>query len=314
VTLTKSLTLLVGARYDDLSYFYHDFITPAINASRRFTQVSPRGGISWHSASGTTLFASYGTGVEIPAGNETDPPPTGIPNAATALNPLLDVVQSRTIEAGVRHFMKVNSRVLQGILVDAAIYRVMVNGEPVPYNGGRFYLTAGKVRRQGLELAVSGDLVGGLSARLSGTFSRNTYDHYVVDSTYLGSPGATVVLDGNRVAGLPGRVLNASVRWQAPTTSTIFVELGAQHASSYFADDVNAVNVPGFTNFRATASGDRPFGGVVARISLSVENLTNVKYVGSAFINPDYSGGEPLVYEAGLPRSMVLGITLRRSR
>jgi hypothetical protein len=36
--------------------------------------------------------------------------------------------------------------------------------------------------------------------------------------------------------------------------------------------------------------------------------------VGSAFINPDYSGGQPLVYEAALPRSVLMGVTLRRVR
>jgi len=49
------------------------------------------------------------------------------------------------------------------------------------------------------------------------------------------------------------------------------------------------------------------------RATLAVENLADEKYIGSAFINPDYSGGDPLAYEAGLPRSIVLGLSFRRA-
>ena len=315
VALSERLTLLIGARYDDLSYFYRDFITPAINASRRFTQVSPRGGISWRMDPNTTLYASYGAGVEIPAGNETDPPPVGLPSSATALNPLLDVVQSRTLETGVRHYAAFDGKLLQSLFVDAALYSVMVTGEPVPYNGGRFYLTAGDVRRQGLELALNGGFGGGFSARFAGTFSSNTYNRYVVDSTYLGVPGATAVLDGNRVAGLPGSVVNTALRWDGTSTIGVAIELGAQHNSDYYADDRNVVTVPGFTVYRASVESDRRIGAhTVLSVTLALENLSNATYVGSAFINPDYSGGAPLVYEPGLPRAIVLGISFRRAR
>jgi iron complex outermembrane recepter protein len=314
IALTPKLTLIAGARFDDLSYFYRDFITPAINATKRFTKVSPRGGLAWKAANGTTMYASYGSGVEIPAGNETDPPATGIPNSATALNPLLDVVQSNTIEAGVRRYTAMDAGILRGLFVDAALYSVTVNGEPQPYNGGRFYLTAGEVSRRGLELGVSGYLAGGFTARLAGTFSDNTYDKYVIDSTYLGVPGASAVLDGNDVAGLPGRVINASIQWQPPMVGWFSMELGAQNNGDYFADDRNAVEVPGYTAFRLSASAERTLvSGLIVKGSLAVENLTDEKYVGSAFINPDYLAGAPLVYEAGLPRALVFGLSFRRA-
>lgn len=315
VALTRTLTLLVGARYDDLSYFYRDLLVPSLDASRRFTQLTPRGGLNWRAGNGTNVYVSYGAGVEIPAGNETDPPGTGLPGPVTALNPLLDVIRSTTLETGVRRFVQLDAGALEGLFVDAALYRVMVNGEPQPYNGGRFYLTAGKVRRQGLELGLSGFLAGGLTARFAGTFSDNVYERYVVDSTYLGVPGARAVLDGNAVAGLPGTVVNASLQWQPPAVHGLALEVGAQHNSDYFADDRNAVEVPGFVVYRASASVERALAdGLLLRASLAVENLTDARYVGSAFINPDYRAGRPLVYEGGLPRSLVLSLSFRRAR
>lgn len=314
IALRSDLTLLVGARYDALSYFYRDFIDPTLNATRRFSQVTPRGGITWRAPDGTSVYASYGAGVEIPAGNETDPPAVGLPGPATALSPLLDPIRSHTIETGVRRFTAFDRGPLRGLFVDAALYRVMVDGEPMPYNGGRFYLTAGEVQRRGVELGLTGQFAGGVTARFAGTFSRNTYDRYVVDSTYLGVPGATADFSGNRVAGLPGRVMNLGLQWQPPAAGWLSLEVGAQHNTDYFADDRNAVEVPGFTVYRAAASAEHAIaGGVLVRASLAVENLTDEHYVGSAFINPDYSGGQPLVYEAGLPRSVLLGLTFRRA-
>lgn len=312
IAVRDGLTLLVGARYDDIAYFYRDYVTPSLNDRRRFTQLTPRVGLSWL-VGGNTVYASYGAGVEAPAGNETDPPATGLPGAATAISPLIDPIRSNTVEAGVRRYVPVGAAGVRGLTMDAALYRIRVHGEPVPYNGGRFYLTAGEVTRQGLEFALAADLPAGLTARVSGTLSKNVYDEYRVDSTYLGAPGASVVLDGNRVAGLPGRVLNGSLGWRP--ASWLGLELGVQQFGDYYADDRNAVNVPGFTVFRAAATAERALaGGLVAQASLAVENLTDATYVGSAFVNPDYSSGQPLAYESGLPRSLVLGLTFRRAR
>ena len=314
VAVREGLTLLVGARYDDIAYFYRDYVTPSLNDRRRFTQLTPRVGLSWL-VGGSTVYASYGAGVEAPAGNEVDPPATGLSTPATAISPLLDAIRSHTVEAGIRRYRSVETAGVRGVTVDAALYRTRVEGEPVPYNGGRFYLTAGEVTRQGLEFSLAADLVGGLTARVSGTLSRNVYDTYRLDSTYLGAPGKSVVLDGNRVAGLPGRVLNASLGWRPASAPWLGVEVGAQQFGDYFADDRNSVDVPGFTTFRAAATAEHTLaGGLVARASLAVENLTNATFVGSAFVNPDYSAGQPLAYESGLPRALVVGLTFRRAR
>ena len=315
IALNDQLTLVVGARYDDLDYFYRDNIDPTRNASRGFTRLSPRGGLSWRTRDGTSLYASYGSGVEIPAGNETDAPPTGIPDPSIGLNPLLDPILSNTIEVGTRRYLALGNRILTGLSIDAALYRVTVNGEPIPYNGGRFYLTAGDVKRRGLELGMVGSFAAGVTARIAATYSTNVYVRYVVDSTYLGAPGATAVLDGNKVAGLPPRVLNAAVTWRPPVLPRLSLEFGAQNTREYFADDRNTVGVPGSTVYRFGVSGERTFGdGFLVRANLSVENLTAEKYVASSFINPDYVAGAPAVYEAGLPRAVLFGLTFRRVR
>ena len=314
IAFGDAVTLLLGARYDDIGYFYRDYIAPSLDDRRRFTQITPRAGLSWR-VGGGTLYASYGRGIEAPAGNEVDPPAAGLPTARTALNPLLDPILSQTMEAGMRRYLSMGEGALRGVSLDAALYHTRVRGEPVPYSGGRFYLTAGQVTRQGLELALQAEFAAGLSAQLSGTFSRNVYDRYRVDSTFLGVPGTGVVLDGNQVAGLPGRVVNASVTWRPHAAPWLGLEFGAQHLGDHVADDRNLVPVPGFTVVRTAVTGERTLrGGVTARAMLAIENLTDRRFIGSAFINPDYAAGVPLVYEPGLPRQVILGLTLRRAR
>lgn len=45
------------------------------------------------------VYANVGGGIEVPAANETDQPPTG-PLPGALLNPLLDAINSTTYEAG----------------------------------------------------------------------------------------------------------------------------------------------------------------------------------------------------------------------
>jgi hypothetical protein len=45
-----------------------------------------------------------------------------------------------------------------------------------------------------------------------------------------------------------------------------------------------------------------------------VENLADRRYVASAFLNPDVVGGEPVAFEPGLPRQVVVSVALGAGR
>jgi iron complex outermembrane receptor protein len=314
LALHDRLVLMVGARYDNIGYFYHNFITPAINASKRFSKVTPRAGISWRATPGSSVYASVGGGVEVPAGNEVDPAPVQ-PGSALAINPLLEPIVSQTVEAGTRGGIQPSSGLVRALSYDVALYTIGVTNEPVPYNGGRFYQTAGKVRRTGLEFAGAARFSAGFGARLTGTLSANKYDSYVFDSTYFGRPGFSQVLDGNKVAGLPSTVLNGALTFTPPDAEWLTLEVGATQTGSYYADDKNLVNVPGFHTVRTAVSVNRPLvGGVALRGFIAVENALDRRYFASAFINPDYVGGVPAAFEPGLPRAVIVSFSLARSR
>jgi hypothetical protein len=58
----------------------------------------------------------------------------------------------------------------------------------------------------------------------------------------------------------------------------------------------------------------RPGGGITARGAVQVENLANRRYVASAFLNPDVVAGQPVAFEPGSPRQVVVSMALGAGR
>jgi len=45
-----------------------------------------------------------------------------------------------------------------------------------------------------------------------------------------------------------------------------------------------------------------------------VRNVTDRKYIGSAFLNPDIVNGAPAAFEPGTPRAVIFSLTAGRLR
>jgi outer membrane receptor protein involved in Fe transport len=86
-----------------------------------------------------------------------------------------------------------------------------------------------------------------------------------------------------------------------------------QGTSSYYADDANQVTVDGYTVTSLSIGLDRPLrlgGGLGLRGHLTVNNLFDRAYVGSAFLNPDVVNSVPVAFEPGLPRNVLVSLSL----
>jgi iron complex outermembrane receptor protein len=260
------------------------------------------------------VYANIGGGIEVPAGNETDPTP-GAPPAL--LNPLLDPIRSTTYEVGFKSMPSLARGVRFSLGYDVALYDIEVTNEIVPYNGGRYYLTAAKARRQGAEAGVTAQSAAGLFANGAFTFSHNTYRDYVVDSTVIFPTDPTKVgkfadYSGNDVVGIPNVLANVEVGTEVPGYRALRLKAGVEHSGKYFADDANAVRVPSFTIVNLTAELRDPIvvRGVRLGGFVSVKNVTDKQYIGSAFLNPDIVGGAPAAFEPGTPRALVVSLSL----
>lgn len=310
---SERLGLDLGARYDVIRYDYRSFITPSLDAAKSFSRVTPKIGVNYRASSLHSFYASVGGGIEAPAGNETDPASTFGQDTVTAINPLLDAIRSTTYELGTKHALVVPSLLGATLAYDLAGYWTDVTNDIVPYRGGRFYFTAGKVRRRGVEAGASFLLPAGLELRGNASYSRNRYVTYTVDSVHYGKPGALANYAGNAVAGVPGSSYFASAAHPLGPVIPLRVELSLRGVGDYFVDDANLVSVPSYHTVGLTVATDRliPLSKQVGlRAFVTVENLTDRSYIGSAFVNPDVVNGVPVAFEPGSPRAFVVSVSL----
>lgn len=314
----KDWTLSLGARYDRINYLFRDFTVPepAGGAQRKeFTHLTPKGSVGYHFASGHMAYASVGGGLEAAAYNEVDPPSDslviargGIPDTLnSAFNPLLEPTTSVSYEIGTRGYLPLDG-LFESLNYDVAAYLITINNDIIPWDGGRYYFTAGKSRRTGVELALS--LVTSANLTIVSAFTIGT-------STYLEYENQLGHFDNNKTAGLPTVHGNVKLRYDAP--AGLFVEAGLEHVGEYYADDRNdkkpdgtpdaSINslVPAYTIFNATAGWSGNLGPIGLDAFAGAHNLADMRYVGSAFIN----GEKNMYFEPGMPFNLVFGLTIR---
>lgn len=307
-------SVALGGRYDDITYDYRDHLDSSVNARRSFTGITPKLGVTYRLTPQHSVYASVGGGIEVPAGNETEAVPPA--DEVTALNPLLDPIRSTTYELGTKRLVTFGeSSLLREVSYDVAVYQTAVADEIVPYQGGRFYFTAGRVRRRGLELGTRVTLRSGVSLQTAFTWTDHRYTRYIVDSVhYPGStPGSFADYAGNRVVGVPAFTSSLALDLAPPALKPLRVRLGVEAVGSFFADDANQVEVPSYRIANVTLGTDKPlFVGNTVGVNafVTVNNLFDRPYIASAFLNPDVEGGEPVAFEPGLPRNVVIGVSL----
>jgi iron complex outermembrane receptor protein len=310
--LGERLSILSGVRYDIIRYTYEDILQPQLDDARSFTRLTPKVAVNYRIGAAHSVYASMGGGVEAPAGNEVDPPGTFGQDTVTGLNPLLEPIVSTTWELGTKQALGRGDGLIRLLTYDAAVYYTRVRNEIVPYRGGRFYFSAGRVRRAGAELGLRADLPAGLSVGSAFTWSANKYLEYVVDSVHYGNPGATADYSGNRVVGIPAFTAGAQAAW-SPVSVPLRLQVGLDASAGYWADDVNAVRVPGFAVWSLTLGLRDPVylgAGMAVGGYVGVANLFNRDYVASAFLNPDVVNGVPVAFEPGLPRHVLVSLSL----
>jgi iron complex outermembrane recepter protein len=290
-------SVILGGRYDVVSYTSQDFITPRLDADKDFTALTPKFGISYRLSSTHTLYAAYGGGLEAAAFNEIDPP-AGL-DTTTSLNPRLEPIRSTTYELGAKGYFLRPCEMIEAIQYDVAGYYIDIRDDLVPWNGGRWYFTAGRSHRTGLEVGVIATTGLGLSLHGSSTITSNVYDEYLND--IYGDQS------GKNVAGLPGIFATVRLRYTSPWH--LFVEAGLRHVGEYYAEDTNSdiSRIDPYTLLSAGVGGAFAIGSLDLTLNLQVDNIADAHYVASAYIN----GANGRYFEPGTPRNLFGTIGLR---
>ena len=309
--------LLLGGRYDGVTYTYRTNFesNPAaklLSERKTFSRFTPKGGITYRITPSHSVYASLGGGLEVPAGNETDPPGTFGQDSVYAINPLLDASSSTTAELGTKQIISLGGGFFRGVAYDVALYWVQVKNDFIPYRGGRFYFTAGETRRLGVEAGATLQCAEGITIQGSLTLSRNRYVNYTIDSVHYGRPGRFADLKDKEAAGVPGLFYSARVRIAPSWAFGGYLDAGISGVGTYYADDYNLVPVPAYTSVNASV-GCEETALFHERLSIrgfvGIQNLFDVRYAASAWVNPDVSTAkEPIYLEPGLPRNVTVSI------
>lgn len=202
---------------------------PALGLANDFgyTRFNPALGLTWNPAGRLAAYAGVNQGSRAPSPIElgcADPNSPCLLSNAVASDPYLAQVVARTIEAGLRG-------TLGSIRWQAGVWRTDLRDDIlfVYASGSRGYFkNFGRTRRQGLELALSGE-----AGRIS-WFA----NYALVDATYRspevvlgeansgredidgdGDDDEIRIAPGNRIPGIPRHQLKAGVRWKLEQVS-----------------------------------------------------------------------------------------------
>ncbi len=318
VAFGEKLSAIGGVRYDNITYSYDSYINPGLDDRKSFEHFTPKLGLTLRLSPTHSIYANLGGGVEVPAGNETDPSSSiadGQLDTVRSINPLLEPITSTTIELGTKQVVLLSGDEGAPTLVyDVALYWLEVRNDIIPYDDGGFYFTAGKTRRMGLEAGGNLRLGYGLSITPSLTLSDNVYLQYVIDSVHYDNPGRIADLGGNKMAGVPDFFYSVGIRFAPPDLRSAYVQIRVQGVGKCFADDRNRYEVPSYNILNAGIGVEEyRIGetGMFLRAFCGINNLTDGTYPSSVWINPQLdAGGNPVYLEPGLPRNLIGSVSV----
>jgi iron complex outermembrane receptor protein len=317
INISKNLSVLLGVRYDNVTYYSESFMT-AQKENKTFDRTTPKLGITYLFDNSHSVYFNLGGGIEVPAGNETDPSPNLGQDTVYLINPLLDPIISRTYELGSKNYEYFNSDIINAISYEASIFLIDIENDIIPYQGGKFYMTAGKSQRIGFEVGVGSKLFNSLDLNVNLTFMNSKYVDYKVDSVHYDPKKAGIFADysDNKIAGIPDLIYNLTLKYSPEFFDYAFLQLNFEGVGKYFADDANKYEVPSYNIINLRIGTTRPIMLVKDfgfNLFFTANNLTDAKYAASSFINPeiDKTSKLPIYLEPGLPRNFVAGISLK---
>jgi iron complex outermembrane receptor protein len=270
-----SWSITAGARYDqDRVALDETLPDPGNDRSRRFSELSLRGGATWSPDGRHALHAAYGEGFLPPTSEEL----FAFPGFGS--NPDLDPEDSRSYELGFRRQWDA------GLRLDAALFRIDTEDEIVfdpdsPLGPFGANVNAGETRRQGLELSLRGPAASRTELFVNVTLT---------DAEFTAGD-----FDGNDVPLVPRERLAAGVDLRLPAGVSLRVDglrVGAQVLDN---DDANAQpELPAYTvvgtRARFSLAELRGRSGGLS-LHAGVENLFDEQYATRGIWAFDFSSG-----------------------
>lgn len=280
-------TMDAGLRYSTVRFNSDDHYITAGNGddsgAARYRKALPVAALRYAASADVSVYASYGRGFETPTLNEISYRPGGLPGLNFGLAPSL----STNLEAGVKARMA-------GGLATAAVFHTGTDNEIVSAGsaGGRTsYQNAGRTRRDGLELAWSGEVARHWRTQFAYTWLNARY----------ADDSSGDIRAGNKIPGIARQAVFASVAWAPPEGWQASVE--GRYLSQIYVNDANSEEAPGYFVAAISAGYVKQVGAWELNAYARVDNLFDRHYAGSVIVNE--SNGR--YYEPAAGRSVGVG-------
>ena len=317
--LTERLSLTAGLRWDHVQYGVDDRLTPDGSFEQTWSEVTPKGTLSYRVGTGSSVYFSVAGGFEPPTLSEL----TASPSPDEAINSSLEPQFLTNYEVGFKTLVR------DRFFFDLALFRTDIQGEfiqtsvfvPGETAPRRIFENAGESRHIGFEAGARALLTDWADLVGSYTWSDFVLQDFSGAVTQPDGSSQTVDFAGNRLPGVPVHRLAAELRVRPVAGVSAFV--GGEWQSRVFVDNGNAedgtVYVRGFgpapTVTAVPFTAVDPYALVhlgaswtsgPVTLHASVENLFDETYVGNIATN----AADGRFYGAGAGRYLSLGMTL----
>lgn len=289
VKVANPLTLTLNARYDQLKLDYQDRLND-LGLDKTFNVDSWRVGANYKASDNWDIYANASTGFRTPTVSQLFAGKIS-PFGDTESNPDLAPERSINYEIGTRGKGTIAG---VGVEVDVAVFQIdrkdfILNAAgqyAVPGEGVKDrFENIGGVRNRGMELTVNTDRAKMVSFDLAYTYLDAEFTEYDNFNLVLGNrySNPTVVPynnTGNVVPRTPNHHVNLTGTVKPLNGLSISLEMDA--ISSYYADEINLVKIPGHEVFNLLASYDIRRAKSNWSFFLRVDNVFDRDYYNTA--------------------------------
>jgi iron complex outermembrane receptor protein len=293
-TMTPAIDLHAGLRYSTVSLEITDKDGSPVTGSGKldFSKTTPVAGVVYKVNPALNFYANAGLGYETPTLVEI----TYIDPTNAALGPNLSLIPStsKNYELGAKWFTSDNST------LNLAVFNVRTDNEIVTkqlQGSTGSYKNAGQTKRSGAELAFDALLPNNVTTHFSYTYLDARFATPFVSVT-----GPTVNA-GNVIPGTYRHQGFAELAWSYPQWG-FQTAVNAIYNSDVQVDDLNTDKAPAFTVFNVRASLTQKTGQWRVSEYVTLNNLTDVQYIGSVKVNDANSR----FYEPAAPYNWIVGV------
>ncbi|GIX48259.1 MAG: TonB-dependent receptor [Candidatus Tectimicrobiota bacterium] len=268
-SLFDPLTLVLGARYDNVRFAIDDFLLSDGDdtGARTFDQLTGRFGLLFNPLPAANFYVTIAQSFETPTTTEL----VNRPGGGGGINPEIEPQQAINYEVGVKGLA------LGRLQYEAALFFIFLRDELIRFEdptGRAFFRNAGKSRRFGAELGLRLELLEGLRLSLAYTYLNAVFTEFVKEG---------VDLEDNEVPGLPPHQVYAELFYRH--RSGFYGGLDLLYVSEFFADDENTVTNEAYAVANLRLGLERRLGPWQLAPFFGIQNLFDEKYNSNVRIN-----------------------------